>query len=56
MFPFFAFPSMTNTKMIIPKVTKALAWKYFTDNHDGETVSCQLCKPKDVKVKVSNSI
>ena len=49
-----AFPSMSKT--IIPKVTKALAWKYFIDNHDGQTVSCQLCKPRDVNVKVSNVI
>ena len=35
MLPIFAFPSMTKT--IIPKVTKALAWKYFDDNHDHTT-------------------
>ena len=39
-------------KTIIPKVTKALAWKYFTDNNNGTTVTCTLCKPKDVRVKV----
>ena len=29
---------MTN-KTIIPKLSKALAWKFFSDNNDGETVS-----------------
>jgi hypothetical protein len=41
---------MTN-KTIIPKLSKALAWKFFSDNNNGETVSCQLCKPRDVKIK-----
>ena len=35
MLSFFAFPSMTKT--IIPKVTKAFAWKYFDDRHDHTT-------------------
>ena len=26
-------------KTIIPKVTKALAWKYFTENNNGTTVT-----------------
>lgn len=48
--------AMTNNKTIIPKVTKALAWRYFSDNVNGETVRCQLCKPRDVNVKVCTSI
>ena len=39
-------------KTIIPNVTIALAWKYFTDNNNGTTVTCTLCNPKDVRVKV----
>lgn len=45
-----------NNKTIIPKVSKALAWKFFTDNVDGETVKCQLCKPRDVNIKVCTAI
>ena len=54
-FAYLFIPSMSTSakdKTIIPKVTKALAWKYFTDNNNGTTVTCTLCKPKDVRVKV----
>jgi len=53
-FAYLFIPSMSTSakaKTIIPKVTKALAWKYFTDNNNGTTVTCTLCKPKDVRVK-----
>jgi len=54
-FAYLFVPSMSTSakaKAIIPKVTKALAWKYCTDNNNGTTVTYTLCKPKDVRVKV----
>ena len=39
----------------IPKNTKALVWKHFVDNEDGETVYCLLCRPKIFKMKIRNS-
>ena len=52
-FAYLFLPSMsTSAKTIIPKVTKALAWKFFTDNDNGASVTCTLCKPKEVRVRV----
>ena len=33
---------LKDPKKSIPKHTKALVWRHFSDNEDGETLRCQL--------------
>ena len=39
----------------IPKHTKALVWKHFGDNEDGDTVRCLLCSPHIFNMKIRNA-
>ena len=42
-------------KQSIPKHTKALVWKHFSDNEDGQTVRCLLCSPKIVNMRIKDA-
>ena len=46
---------LKDPKKSIPKHTKALVWRHFSDNEDGETVRCLLCSPKIVNMMIKNA-
>ena len=42
-------------KQSIPKHTKALMWKNFSKNEDGQTVCCLLCSLKIVNMRIKDT-